>query len=167
MKRNCCKSSIKGFTLIELLVVVLIIGILAAIALPQYQKAVFKSRVAGALARVRAFDQAEAEFYLSHGYYAIQPEALALAPGASCISNNAFCQWRITKGLMFQITIASGYAKGNYYQWFCMSATGNSAAEDFCSQHGSYYLTNAGYKYYRLKSIYPTQTIYHGQTHFM
>ncbi len=57
-----------AFTLIELLVVVLIIGILAAIALPQYQKAVEKARLAEALTRIPAIEKAMDLWALEHGY---------------------------------------------------------------------------------------------------
>ena len=68
MKLNKRKKY-KGFTLIEMLVVVLIIGILAGIALPQYQMAVAKSRVTEAIIAMKTLSSAEEIYYMAQGTY--------------------------------------------------------------------------------------------------
>ncbi len=57
--KNLTASRLGGFTLIELLVVVLIIGILASVALPQYEKAVEKSRAANAFQIIKSINDAQ------------------------------------------------------------------------------------------------------------
>jgi len=56
----------QGFTLIELLVVVLIIGVLSAIALPQYQTAVERSRSTEALTQMSAIREAAERYHSQH-----------------------------------------------------------------------------------------------------
>ena len=70
------KNNKKAFTLIELLVVVLIIGILSAVALPQYQKAVEKAKAAQALTLLRSVADATQAYHLANGTYPSKFEEL-------------------------------------------------------------------------------------------
>lgn len=80
----------KGFTLIELLVVVLIIGILSAIALPQYKKAVIRSRLANVKPLLASIKLAEEEYYLANSEYTDDLSRLSIDISCTTVIEDVF-----------------------------------------------------------------------------
>ena len=78
--KNANISRLGGFTLIELLVVVLIIGILAAMALPQYFKAVERSRMTEAVTIMDSIVKSQRRKYMQTNDYASLFEGLDVSP---------------------------------------------------------------------------------------
>ncbi|MGB2579981.1 prepilin-type N-terminal cleavage/methylation domain-containing protein [Elusimicrobium simillimum] len=152
----------KGFTLIELLVVVLIIGILAAIALPQYTKAVKKSRAAEVATTISALEKAGQRYAMA----GIAPSAIAydkdcvdmldidLSGGTYAADVSGYKTKYFTYGIAchpdgrFEVNFND--QKGEFACWLYIESSGGIGAKD-CTidvKDGEAYrstLENAGY----------------------
>ena len=110
--KNFFPGRLGGFTLIELLVVVLIVGILSAIALAQYQRTVDKSRAMQALVLVRSLANAQERYFMANGSYSLTFDNLDVQLGeyvpTACRSQTQDC--REVKGLVLENYRSGGEA---------------------------------------------------------
>ena len=151
----------RAFTLIELLVVVLIIGILAAVAVPQYQVAVIKTRINSAKQTVNDIKRAIDLYYLQHNEYPKKFQDLDFAhtledsryiriKGGSCYIdtstwNEIYCDignWQIIYLISLQNSSAQCRVytpdKTDAYHRACQQDTGKTASQANCESNNSY-----------------------------
>ena len=127
----------KGFTLIELLVVVLIIGILSAVALPQYEKAVKKSRVMSMVPVARALKDAQEIYYMSNGTYAKLIEDFDIGMPAGCqIVSPYGNEFACDENWVYDNHINSGVAKAMTIA-YCPGLASLSSGP--CQRHAEYF----------------------------
>ena len=137
-------TNLMGFTLIELLVVVLIIGILAAVALPQYKKTVRKARLVQGIVFVKAIHDAQENFYLKNGEYTTDLEVLDLDISCPQNYNCDVTNQRAAAYEAFSSTMAAAYGYNHRTDYpalagklYCSAKKTDQQAVKICSGLGS------------------------------
>ena len=124
-----------GFTLIELLVVVLIIGILAALAIPQYFKVVERSRVSEAVGFISAMKASQERYMARYGTYCIANGNISLLDleYQSCTAAPYSCGMK-----NFNVTLGAG--AGTCSPNFSVTLMRQTAATAVSAKYGIYTL---------------------------
>ena len=152
-----------GFTLIELLVVVLIIGILAAVALPKYELAVEKSRASKAVAAARAIKDAEEVYYMANGVYTndlTQLDVTVPIPdgfhGSINLDQSYVLLTRDQNGFAYQILFAfdgrKTFAGGQNLTGvhYCLASISSEKGIRLCAGYGPLLYEDSSFKRYRI-----------------
>ena len=132
-----------GFTLIELLVVVLIIGILAGIALPQYKLAVARSRLSNILPVFASIKQAQEVYYMLHNEYTDYAEDLDI--------DLSYCErakdWKevLICDKYFMIDLIDGAKQGMLRAAYCPSEISGSKKWNTCAYYAGDYIYTLNY----------------------
>jgi type IV pilus assembly protein PilA len=106
-------QSEKGFTLIELLVVILIIGILAAIALPAFLNQRGKAQDADAKSQVRTVQTAMETYYTNEQKYTT--DTTAIKDIESALNAGGGATWAINSADPDEYSIKSTSKTGNVF----------------------------------------------------
>ncbi len=172
--KNKISRKVDGFTLIELLVVVLIIGILAAIALPQYRVAVGKAQLAKIIPLVNAGKTALDMYYLANGSYPpdsnttdfgfdIDMPNCTLGPGRAGTTGGIKCP----DGSYYDLLDYGAFNSAGWYQpyqvgymvWLehsahpnerrCLAVTANAVANKICKSMGGTQISGETHRYFK------------------
>ena len=128
-------KSKKAFTLIELLVVVLIIGILAAVALPQYQVSVAKARMTQNVVSANALLTAVQSYRLANNAWPSSLDELDVSVANGCniwVNNpgNSYEEFVISCGGDSRAYRISLHTSGTYR--YCAVYSGDSVGNQVC-----------------------------------
>lgn len=102
----------QGFTLIELMIVVAIIGILAAIAIPQYQNYTARAQMSEAMTLTSGLKTTVAEIWSQLGDLTVIDSGSHGIPAATDVNGNYVAQVAVADGVITATMKATGVANG-------------------------------------------------------